>query len=763
MKKQSTPFIRQKKFILFVGLLITFSISLLFISMPNILQDNDGSIYDIYLRMNKGGKPSETPAIVDIDEASLAEYGQWPWPRHLVAKLVKALTENGAAAIGLDIMFVEPDKSSPVIIEKSLKDNFNVDIDFLGLPNYLKDNDVLLSTIIRQSPTVLGFYVSFNKDNTQEQGAASIPTNLPIFEGVVDRMTDRSLNPRNKLIEGSGITLPLEMYYTTTPIGSLNAAPDRDGIIRSLPLITKVGDRVFLSLALRSLMRGLNINTYVLESGFYGLEAINIGKYRIPVTPSGLFHIPFRGPKKTYPYFSAKDILEGKIPASELQGRILFVGTSATGLLDIRATPLDLIYPGVETHAAVIDGILSGKAIHIPAWTLPAQLAIIFTIGIITTFVFGLAPAFVYLPTFLIFSSLSIYSSWHLFTKGTYISPQYALITIFITMLVLVAIRFWQENLQKRQLRKAFSRYVAPEMVKQIADRGEAVLNGEEREVTLIFTDIRGFTNISEKVNPAEIVKILNSYFTPMTKLIRDTGGTVDKFIGDAIMAFWNAPLDVKNHPMKALQTSINMQKSLKELNLILEEKHQVQINMGAGLHTGKVYVGNMGSDELLDYTCIGDTVNLTSRLESLCSTYGVTTILSKDTVDLCLEIQKKNDHSEELQTISVFDGTKESTVADIILFSLDTIKVKGKNQAIEVYIALDSSEVSEIFIELKDFYEAKKLYFEGNFQKSRILFENLVSTGTYKKCYNVFLFRTSTYCENPPSNWDGVWTYQSK
>jgi len=742
MANKQSIFTKQRWILLIFGFCITLCILLLYIAQPAIIQQGDRQIYDRFLRASGGGKAAAAPAIIDIDEASLRHYGQWPWPRHLMAQLIRKLTESGAASIGLDIMIAEPDRSSPVNLQQSLREGFGVEMDFIGLPENLRDNDKLLASIISQTPTVLGFYVQFEKENF-----TPLPKTLARHVGLMDRIPKGAIPPRDRILRGTGVTLPLPVLLEVAPIGMLNVAPDVDGIVRAVPLVLMVDDRVFPTLGLRTLMRALGTKNLALESDSDGLCAVYMGKYRIPVTPEGLFYIPFRGPRGTYPYFSAKDILEDKVPASELEGRVLLMGTSAPGLLDIRATPFDPIYPGVESHAAVIDAILSNRSIELPSWIPGAQMFSILVMGIIATIAFGFAPAFVYIPLLVLFSTGSVGTTWYIFQKGIFISPLYSLVTVVALMISLLGVRFWQESQQRRQLRKAFSRYVSPEMVNRIADRGEAVLAGEERDVTLIFTDIRGFTSLSEKLEPVQMVAVLNRYFTPMTGLIHATHGTVDKFIGDAIMAFWNAPLDVAGHELKGVQTALAMHVALEKLNIELEADYGIRLAIGAGVHTGKVYVGNMGSEELLDYTCIGDTVNLTSRLEGLCPRYGVTVVVSTATAERCMALAHT---AEEAETLPVF-------------VPLDFIRVKGKKEPVGICTPIPAQEAATRSKELADFATAREAYTCGDFTKAIHEYAQLVKSYPDTLLYSMYHERSERLLKEPPQNWDGVWTFTKK
>lgn len=707
---------------------------LLYLWQPAVLVQLDNKSYDIFLKKNSGGTPSPVPIIIDIDEKSLKAYGQWPWPRYLVARLIEKLTQAQIAVIGLDILFAEPDGSSPNLLKEKLKKNFAIDLNFTGLPPQFEDNDTLLAQVLHKSPTVLGLFLQF--DGIPLEGDF-----LPPPTGIVEQIPPGMPSPRQKLLNAQGATLPVPALRAMSNQGFINVLPDADGIIRSAPLVLQMSNNtsnhVYASLALRSLMQAMGTKTIILKSGNEGLESIRVGRIRIPVSPQGFFRVPFRGGMQTYPYFSAVDIMEERIPAAELTGRIALVGTSAAGLMDIRATPFSAVYPGVEVHAAIIDAILSGRSIGVPTWTTGAQVLAIILTGILCCVAFGLLKPIVYLPVALSLTIGAVLGAQAIFTMELYLTPVYVVLTVIAQGAGLLSLRFWQSDRQKHFLHQAFNRYVSPEVVSQIARHEGNLLAGEVREVSLLFTDIRGFTSLSEKLQPEQVVTLLNRYLTPMTALVRASGGTVDKFIGDAVMAFWNAPLDVKNHPQKALRTLMDMHISLRQLNISLHKDFGFGLTMCGGLHTGTVHVGNMGSEELLDYTCIGDNVNLAARLESLCSKYGVGVIISDATAALCGD--------------------------EFLLRKLDNIRVKGKQQPVTIFTVLEP-EAFEARREEFAAGDAAHVYYEkGDFAAAITAFAALQVQYPHNALYALYLNRCKLLQAAPPQIWDGVWTFDSK
>ncbi|MDR0238974.1 MAG: adenylate/guanylate cyclase domain-containing protein, partial [Deltaproteobacteria bacterium] len=535
--------------------------------------------------------------------------------------------------------------------------------------------------------------------------------------------------------EAKSAVLPLPALRGQAPLGFFNAGPDMDGIVRELPLVLRIGENIYPSLSLRTLMRGLNMRNLTLESGPYGLEAVRLGnKYSAAVNPQGMLRIPFIGPRRTYPYYSAVDVLHGRVPVEALQGRVAFVGTSLAGLADIRATPHDSACPGVEVHAAAVDAILTGNAINIPPWTPVAQLGLILSAGFVCTLAFGFARPRVYLPVATALMGANIQLARHMFGEGLFLSPLYGVLTVAALGASLLLVRFWQEERQKRRLRSLFSRYVSPEVVSRVTRTAGDLMAGEERNVSIMFTDIRGFTSLAETLKPQEVVALLNRYFTPMTTLVRKHSGTLDKFIGDALMAYWNAPLDVPDHPLKALETALAMREALPVLNERLRADMNLEIHIGVGVHTGRAFVGNMGTTDFANYTLIGDNVNLASRLEGLCPQYGVDIVVSGELRDACGEA--------------------------FAFQRLDTIRVRGKTQPVAVYLPLRPEEAETRREELALWEQAREQYVAGDFAAADALLSSLRAHFPETKLYAVFADRVNRLLnEAPPSTWDGVWT----
>ncbi len=721
----------QKTTRLFRFLLLILGISCLqlafYIWRPAFIAQIDYKIYDSLLRLHAGGTPSPLPVIVDIDEASLAEYGQWPWPRYIMARLVANLAEQGAAVTAFDVILSEHDRTSPVRLKKDLKTHLDFDADFKDLPEDLQDYDILFTTVLDPAYTVLAFYTTDKASNTA----------LPQGVKFVEQYPLGAVNPASGINRAAGGLFPLPEFSERASLGAINSFTDFDGLVRSVPLLSQIEGRIYPSLALRALMLQQNVKSLVLAGDEDGLNSIKLGKTSIPVKPNGALPLLYRGGAGQYPYYSVKDVMEGKLPPDALKDRIALVGTSSAGLLDIRSTPFEAVLPGVEVHATVIDNILNDRYISIPPWSLGAQAIAVLLCSVLAGFLFGRGTMPVYSIGGLCMLGAVWGASIALFRNGVYFSPLFVTMAIIISGLLIISLRVWGEEVQKRAIQAAFGRYVAPEVVERIVNEGAEVFSGEEKEVSILFTDLRGFTSISEKLSPSQVVRLLNRYFTPMTALVRNNKGTLDKFIGDALMAFWNAPLDVAEHPKMALQTVMQMTQTLKELNPELKKEFGIELRMGAGLHCGKVSVGNMGSNELLSYTIIGDSVNLASRIEGLTSTFGVPALVSGELREKC---------------------------GDAWHFAqLDSIMVKGRTQPVDIYLPLGEDEANTRKKELETHTLARQLYTEGSFANALEMFEALHAEYPEQKMYNVYLERCQHFLQNPPPPGQLVWQMTSK
>lgn len=715
-----------------IGIVISVLIGICYVYQPYFVRFLDSKIYDIILRHNHTSNTSGLIEIIDIDERSLQEYGQWPWPRYRVALLLQKLRQSGARAIGMDILFAEPDANSPLVLKESLKRDLNIDIDFKNLPAPLQDNDVLLADILKQGPFVLGFYFSFGTVQSVER------THLlkPVPVSVVSQGTGSARNV--SLLKAQGVISPLALLSEAAPAtGFINTVKDRDGILRTTPILMEHEGQYYANLGLATLWAGLQQPSMILKLNEGGVESLRFGQTVIPLDRNGRFTLHFRGKRQTFKYHSAADVLNGTITAEDVKGKLLLIGTSAAGLEDLRTTPFDIYFPGVEAQATLMDNILTGDFIKAPDWVPGLEFLVTIVAGLLIVLLISVASTNVVLPAIILLSIFCWYGSeWTFANHHFFVSPLFPLTNLALTFSVLTFTRMYHTEHDKAQIRQAFSRYVSPSLVDKIAGHPELLnLDGEEKEVTILFSDVRGFTGMSEKLSPTEVTTLLNQYLTPVTRIIREHQGTLDKFIGDAVMAFWNAPLDVENHQRQAVESSLGILKELPELNNQFKETFGLEIAIGIGLHSGEVRVGNMGSDDLFDYTVLGDNVNLTSRLEGLTKFYGVDIIIS-----------------ETLRHISM-DGYD--------LQELDTVRVKGKENPVTLftYRRLENYGDQERLL----WQEGYQMYQRGDFIEAATVFANLRLANQDIALYRIYQDRCDMYGDDPPQQWDGIFSHVSK
>lgn len=708
---------------------------------PDFMKRADYRVYDKFLERTAGGEPSSVPILIDIDEKSLAVCGQWPWPRYVLAELLAKLYEDGAAAVGVDILASEQDRTSPSLLIDRMKKDFSVSIPKKVFPPDLLDNDAILADVLRQTPSVMSCFLSgssadlpsaklkpLSLSEMRQPGAAPLAASVP---------------------QGFGLVTPLPaLAENARSVGFMNAEGDMDGLFRRTPLFLSYKGEAVPSLALATLALaaggGEKPAPLMVRLDADGPVSVKFANIEIPLSHEGSLPVMFRRAKDgagsgVYPKYSACDVLSGAVSADLIAGRIAFVGSTSAGLKDLRPTPFDTSYPGLELHAAAVDTILSHRFITVPSWLPGAEFLFTLLAALAAIFLFGLTPPVVYVSV----SALALFAIWQgslwiFVSKGLFISPTYSFAVVILSGFLTSGMRFWLEDMDKRVLKKAFSNYVSPEIVSQIMKEGSVEsLKGEEREITIIFTDIRGFTSMTEKLHPTQVVELLGRYFTPMTAIVRESGGTLDKFVGDALMAFWNAPVNVPEHPRRAIQALLDMQVKLAELNVSLQADFGVRLAMGGGIHTGVAQVGNMGTSDLMNYTAIGDAVNTASRVEGMCSKYGSTAVVSGDTRNRCLN--------------------------DFAWQRLDTVRVKGREQGVELWYPMSFAEAERRRDELALWAQAFGHYEKGEFSATHEICTGLARDYNSVKLYKIFEERSAELAAHVPDQWDGILKYESK
>ncbi len=704
-----------------IGLVIFFACSIGYLYLPKSVQVFDDKLRDLMFVFRGPTSASKDVVIVDIDEKSLKELGQWPWSRNKFAKVLDNLAANGAGAIGLDIVFAEPDNSSPA---KVLRE---IGYDASNAPDY----DRVAANAVANSPTILGYIFALENDGMKPTGAPNVAAivaekNKPEVEFLAS--AHRAVM-NTRIIQEAG--------YSS---GFFNTIPDSDGIVRSIPMVLKYENRPFPSLSLEMIRAASGykkIDVYYDENGVQGVV---MGEMEIPTDRFGRLLINYRGPAKTFKYISAYDVYAGKVDKKDIEGKFILVGTSAAGLLDLRATPFDSVYPGVEAHANAIDNIIKGDFLYRPSWAEGANLALILAGVAITVTLTAYASAALGSALFVaILFSFVGFEYYMLFHEGIVLNILFPFAAMLLSFMSLSLMNYFLESRQKDFIKAKFAKKVSPAVVEDLLKHSN--MNSfeiKEKFVTIFFSDIRGFTTLSEAMrSPKALIGLLNEYMTPMVDIIVESKGTVDKFIGDAIMAYWNAPNEVENHEDAAVGSAVRQMRSLGELNKRLLEEGKPKIEIGIGINTGDVTVGEMGSYGRADYTIIGDPVNLASRLEGLCKPYHAHIVIS--------------------------EFTKSGLKNDYTIRELDLVRVKGKNEPVSIYEVLDDKAPSEEFkIENTRYQEALSAYRASLFTEALSIFKELHDkTGVY--LYNVYIERCEHYIENPPSEFDGVFTFTTK
>ncbi|MDN5063264.1 CHASE2 domain-containing protein [Aliarcobacter butzleri] len=716
-----------KKFSIYFVLSLSLSIflSAIYIFFPSLPDSLDNRLRD-YLFTIRGELPhNQNVVIVDIDETSIKSLGQWPWSRDKLAKILENLTLANVGIVGLDIVFAEEDRTSPHKILQDLK------IYKKDVPNY----DLEFANVVENSPVILGYQFDLvKKDNVN----AKVPQIPAIF---IEK--DKPQDNKSYLIEAYNTILNIpQIQDKAYSSGFFNNIPDDTGIIRSVPLIISYDDTIYPSLALEVIRVINDTQKVVVQYDENGISNIFLDDISIPTDRYGRMLINFRGPERSFKYISAIDIYNNSFDKSEIDGKIVLIGTSAAGLFDLRATPFDSIFPGVEVHANIIDNILMQDFIYKASWLDGANILIIFVLSIIVVMLTTYTTFWANPIIFISFSISYLFLVYNLlFDYGIVLNILFPIATVLIASIMTTLFDYFY-NIKKEEAIKAkfaskVSKNVMDDILKNI-DKNE--FSAKSKEVTIFFSDIRGFTNISEKLDAKELISFLNRYMQPMSEIIIKYQGTIDKFIGDAIMAYWNAPIDIKNHCDLALKASLEQLEVLEKLNVELQKENLPKIDIGIGLNTGTVIVGEMGSSLRSDYTVIGDTINLGSRVESLCKYYD--------------------------SKLNISNFTKDKLQEKYIFRFLDLVKVKGKNEPVEIWQVLGSGEAKESLKEELDLYhKAIEFYKNSDFINALEIFESLENNEnkTNKNIYKIYITRCKEFIKTPPKNFDGVYEHTTK
>lgn len=715
----------------------------------SFLQQLENWTYDTRLNFTLPNTIEDRIVIVDIDEKSLASVGRWPWSRDKLATIITNLFDHyQVKSLGFDIVFAEKDESSGLqlfedLAKNQLKNNQNYKDTLDSIRSSLEYDTIFAKSLINKNIT-MGYYFKSEAPGSKSSKSGALPNPLATIEDAV--------NDRLEIHKATAFGGNLKILQDKALTGGYfdNPFVSSDGVFRRVPLVQVYKNAIYPSLALSltkisSKNQNISLKVETNDDGkttnnYYALDAINLGDYSIPVDTNGAVFVPYRGKSHSFPYISASDVLNKTADISILKDAIILVGTSAPGLLDLRSTPVQNVYPGVEVHANIVAGILDQNIKQKPAWIIGYEFTILLIIGAIMALLLPALSALLSTTLTLAVISSIILGSFAAWGNGLILPMASPLFLTLLLFILHITYGFFIESRGKRQLAGIFGQYIPPELVDEMsASPGDFSLEGESREMTVLFSDVRGFTTLSEGLNPKELTQLMNALLTPMTQVIHKNRGTIDKYMGDAIMSFWGAPLDDPEHARHALYAAIEMMQELKVMQKDFEERGWPPVNIGIGLNTGEMSVGNMGSEFRMAYTVLGDAVNLGSRLEGLTKAYGVDIIVGELTKD---------------------------QIPEFVFKELDLVRVKGKNEPVAIFAPIGhKNDISkDMHSELVRYKQALKAFRIQKWDNAEMDFFTLSRSNPDSILYQEYLSRIQNYRINSPGDdWDGVYTHTSK
>jgi len=691
-------------------------------------------VFDAYQRLMPRTEAGAPIAVVDIDEASINTLGQWPWPRTTLAQLVDRLGQAGAATIVFDIVFSEPDRTSMAAQAEQLR---LAGAEVTLPPGGAVSNDTAFADAIGRNSVTLGIAISNETTAPLPKpkggfafGGEDPKTYLPTFSGGVSNLD--------------------ELTSAALGVGSFSFPTGADGVVRTVPLIFSAQGSLYPSLGLEALRVAQGAGSYVVRStgasgeantGNAAMVALRDGALDVPTGPLGDFWIYYSG-IPSMPVVPAAEVLTGDMAALQaaVGGRIVLVGTSAVGLRDIVSVPMGYSVPGVKVHAEIIDQVVGQTFLTRPDWAQGAELSATVILGLVLLFVAGRTGALVTSGVALVLVAIAFGASWWAFaSQRLLLDPLLPGLAVGLCFLVTTPILLLMSDRERAFVRGAFGRYLSPTLVERLSANPQAlVLGGEERELTVLFSDIRGFTSMSEKMNPTELTALLNGFLTPMTDILLASEGTIDKYMGDAIMCFWNAPLDIAEHERKACLAALRMVDSLVELN----RGRDKLLKVGIGLNSAPCCVGNLGSAQRFSYSAIGDGVNLASRVEGLTKAYGVSVLVTEPT---------------------------RQAAGDLAFLEVDLVRVVGRADAVPIHTLIGDDTVAKTpaFQALAtDHAELIAAYRAADPDRAEAALAKARAHGSedVAKLYDIYEERIAELrADPPPSGWDGVFTAKSK
>lgn len=723
----------------FIPALILFGVLALQYTFPSQIESFRAKVFDIF-QMIKPRVYQDTPVrIIDVDDESLEKIGQWPWPRTILAKLIVRLVEGGATVITFDGVFPEPDRTSPenmlpIWAEGATSELLRAQLEMIP------DHDEVFAKVIAQAPVVLAFGLT-NKPLSR----------LPALKtGFLEHGAgkDRTVDHIRPVFKGAVVNLPV-LEKAARGNGCFNMGAEWDNIVRRVPALFRLNDALYPALVLETLRIFQGASAYKItlagatgETSFgekSGIVGIKAGLLEVPTDAMGRIWLYDTGYKKER-FIPAWKVLSDDNLLKELKEKVLFIGTSAIAMKDLRATPLNPVAAGVEVHAQIVEQMFLGDFLERPDWAAGLEFTFLTLLGILLILILPKAGAVrcAVIAFLAIASAFAVcwyaFIRWHLLIDPVF--PSFAVFGIYLASSFL---NFLGTERERGQIRGAFSRYLSPGLVERLAKNPKQLrLGGEMRPMTFLFMDIRNFTGIAEKFTPAELTQFMNSFLTPMTDIILRHGGTIDKYMGDCIMAFWNAPFEDEDHPLHACQSALAMQEYLRAT-----PGFEV-VRVGIGINTGNACVGNMGSEQRFDYTALGDEVNLASRIEGLSKHYGVTAIMGQNTV---------------------------AAAPGFASLEIDLIRVKGKTKPVTIFALLGGQDLKEdaafktlAAFHCKMIHAYRAQHWDDAAESLKECLGVKVPGIELTPLYTVYASRIRAFLETPPgSAWDGVTIAESK
>ena len=744
-----TRFLTARPFQIVLLLMLLFVSVLVLRNEPRIVQRMRHISFDFYNKIYPRPAGNDT-VIIDIDEESLRRLGQWPWPRNVVGDIPVILKELGAKSVAFDMVFAEPDRTSPNLIADRLPQTPELAPVAAALRK-LPDNDTVFAQKIAQAGNVVTGFVASNMDTGRDPMRKA-----GMFEHGQDPNAGRFVHATRHF------ATPLESLETAAAgSGSFGMLPEADGILRRVPLLFgEVGSdgkvsMMYPALSVEALRVALGLANYKIESNSargwlqdYGIQSVSLGKYQIPTDEYGDFWVYYTGHRPGI-YVPAWKILAHQVDPALIKDKIAFVGTSAIGLLDLRSSPLDLVLPGVEIHTEIVEQILHKQFLWRNETLTNAEVFVTMLVCLFIIFVSPFVGAGWLAAIIVSFMLAGFFGGLYYYrTEGLLLDalcPSFVIMVVFVLSSVLTNLR---TEMEKRMIRQAFDRYLSPALIEELVkDPSRLKLGGDVRELSVMFTDIRNFTTISESMDPAELIRMMNDFLTPMTSAVLDNKGFVDKYMGDAMMTFWNAPVDDSFHAKNACRAAMEMVEALKPVNVELRARAEAagrvfhELKAGIGINSGRASVGNMGSKQRFAYSALGDTVNLASRMEGQTKTYGITCMIA---------------HSTRMQ------------VQEFATIELDLLTVKGRAEPERVYALLGDERVAKTpeFDKFQGLHARMLAAYRSQKwdEASSLMMECERQRPDLAALYRLYAERIAVYKSNPPGpDWTGVWVAKEK